>query len=137
MLRQCIRCDAPFLSLADYDFIIQCCNNRPRSKVLNELKEKYSISQKCIYQIWKGKEKNRVAWDQPIYLFNSEENLVNEPILSLSDLKKENLVNKPILAESVFKNCKKAGLENLNAFYEKEAIRDKKNIAKYLHILAK
>ena len=109
MLRQRIRCDAPSLSLADYDFIMQCRNDRPRSKVLNELKEKYSISQKCIYQIWKGEEKNRVAWDQPIYLFNSEENLVNEPILSSSDSKKENLVNKPILAELAFKNCEKAG----------------------------
>ena len=109
MLRQRIRCDAPSLSLADYDFIMQCRNDRPRSKVLNELKEKYSISQKRIYQIWRGEEKNRVAWDQPIYSFNSEENLVNEPILSLSDSNKENLVNKPILAEPAFKNCKKAG----------------------------
>ena len=88
---------------------MQCHNNRPRSKVLNELKEKYSISQKRIYQIWRGEEKNRVAWDQPIYSFNSEENLVNEPILSSSDSKKENLVNKPILAEPAFKNCEKAG----------------------------
>ena len=46
-----MRCDAPSLSLADYDFIIQCYNNIPRSKVLNELKEKYGISQKRIYQI--------------------------------------------------------------------------------------
>jgi len=44
MLRQHIRCDAPSLSLADYNFIMQCRNNRPRSKVLNKLKEKYSIS---------------------------------------------------------------------------------------------
>jgi hypothetical protein len=57
MLRQRIRCDAPSLSLADYDFIMQCRNDRPRSKVLNELKEKYSISQKRIYQIWRGKKK--------------------------------------------------------------------------------
>ena len=88
---------------------MQCHNDRPRSKVLNKLKEKYSILQKCIYQIWRGEEKNRVAWDQLIYSFNSEENLVNELILSSSDSKKENLVNKPILAEPAFKNCEKAG----------------------------
>src|SRR6185437_4806372 len=107
MLRQRIRCDAPSLLLADYDFIIQCRNDRPRSKVLNKLKEKYSISQKCIYQIWRGKEKNRIAWNQPIlpldFVEEGRENLVNESILSEPALffpinsKKENLVNKPIL----------------------------------------
>ena len=51
MLRQCIRCNAPSFSPADYDFIIQHRDDRPRSKVLNELKEKYSTSQKHIYQI--------------------------------------------------------------------------------------
>jgi hypothetical protein len=68
MLRQRMRCDAPPFSPADYDFIMQRCDDRPRSKVLNELKEKYSTSQKRIYQIWRGEEKNRVAWDQPIYM---------------------------------------------------------------------
>jgi len=63
-----MRCDVlPFLP-ADYNFIMQCRDDKPRSKVLNELKEKYSTSQKCIYQIWRGEEKNRVAWDQPIYM---------------------------------------------------------------------
>jgi len=124
VLRQHIRCDAPSLSLANYDFIMQCRNDRPRSKVLNELKEKYSISQKHIYQIWRGEKKNRIAWDQLIYLFNSEENLVNEPILSSSDSKKENLVNKPILSLNFVEEG--GDQEDLIAFYEKEAIQDKK-----------
>ena len=68
MLRQRMRCDAPPFLPADYDFIIQRRDERPRSKVLYELKEKYSTSQKCIYQIWRGEEKNRVAWDQPIHM---------------------------------------------------------------------
>jgi hypothetical protein len=68
MLRQRMRCDAPPFSPADYDFIMQRRDDRPRSKVLNELKEKYSTSQKRIYQIWRGEEKNRVAWDQPIFM---------------------------------------------------------------------
>ncbi|RIA94872.1 hypothetical protein C1645_817462 [Glomus cerebriforme] len=46
MLRQRMRCDVPPFSLANYDFIMQCRDDRPRSKVLNELKEKYSTSQK-------------------------------------------------------------------------------------------
>jgi hypothetical protein len=68
MLRLHMRCDAPPFSPADYDFIMQRRDDRPRSKVLNELKEKYNTSQKRIYQIWRGEEKNRVAWDQPIYM---------------------------------------------------------------------
>ena len=68
MLRLRMRCDAPPFSPADYDFIMQRRDDRPRSKVLNELKEKYNTSQKRIYQIWRGEEKNRVAWDQPIYM---------------------------------------------------------------------
>ena len=68
MLRQRMRCDAPPFSPADYDFIMQRRDDRPRSKVLNELKEKYSTSQKRIYQIWRGEKKNRVAWDQPIHM---------------------------------------------------------------------
>jgi hypothetical protein len=67
MLRQRMRCDAPPFSSADYDFIMQRRDERPRSKVLDELKEKFSTSQKRIYQIWRGEEKNRVAWDQPIH----------------------------------------------------------------------
>ena len=156
MLRQRIRCDAPSLSLADYNFIMQCHNDKPRSKVLNELKEKYSISQKRIYQIWRGEEKNRVAWDQPIYSFNSlfsHELEKREKSVHLvapfkgalqeggSDSKKENSdLNDQILAEPAFKNpSSNLSREDrdLNTFYEKEAIRDKKNIAKYLHILAK
>jgi hypothetical protein len=157
-----MRCDAPSFSLADYNFIMQCRDERPRSKVLNKLKEKYSTSQKRIYQIWRGEEKNRVAWDQPIYSFNSEktstkisensdrpegsllrnntdfQNEYNSTILAL-----ENSVNKP-LSYSKIKHCEKTNSESLNiskedlnAFYEKEAIRDKKNIAKYKQILAK
>ena len=44
MLRQRMRCDAPSFSPADYDFIMQYYDNRPRFKVLNELKEKYNTS---------------------------------------------------------------------------------------------
>ena len=68
MLRQRMRCDAPPFLPADYDFIIQRRDERPRSKVLYELKEKYSTSKKHIYQIWRGEKKNRVAWDQPIHM---------------------------------------------------------------------
>ena len=63
-----MRCDISSFLLADYDFIMQYYDNRPRFKVLNELKEKYSTSQKCIYQIWRGEEKNRIVWNQPIYM---------------------------------------------------------------------
>ena len=40
MVRQHINCNAPLFSTADYDFIMQRRDDRPRSKVLNELKEK-------------------------------------------------------------------------------------------------
>ncbi|GBB93127.1 hypothetical protein RclHR1_21130005 [Rhizophagus clarus] len=68
MLRLRMRCDAPPFPPTDYNFIMQHRDDRPRSKVLNELKEKYNTLQNRIYQIWRGEEKNRVAWDQPIYM---------------------------------------------------------------------
>src|SRR5215469_16871246 len=77
MLRQRLRCDAPIFSSADYEHIMQCRDERPRSKVLNDLKDKYNTSQKRIYQIWRGEEKSRVAWDQPI-------NIPTPPLGSLS-----------------------------------------------------
>src|SRR3954464_1825032 len=63
-----MRCDVPSFSPADYDHIMQCAEKKPRDKVLKDLTDKYSTSQKRIYQIWRGKEKNRVAWNQPIHM---------------------------------------------------------------------
>ena len=68
MLRQRMRCDAPSFSPADYDHIMQCAEKKPRDKVLKDLTDKYRTSQKRIYQIWRGEEKNRVAWNQPIHM---------------------------------------------------------------------
>src|SRR5271154_6236066 len=68
MLRQRMRCDAPPFSPADYDHIMQCAEKKPRDKVLKDLTDKYRTSQKHIYQIWRGEEKNRVAWNQPIHM---------------------------------------------------------------------
>ncbi|GES80521.1 hypothetical protein GLOIN_2v1765586 [Rhizophagus clarus] len=76
MLRQRMRCDAPPFSPADYDHIMQCAEKKPRDKVLKDLTDKYRISQKRIYQIWRGEEKNRVAWNQPIHM----------PTVSLSNI---------------------------------------------------
>ena len=66
MVRQRINCNAPLFSPADYDFIMQRENERPRKKVLDELMDKYNTSMKRIYQIWRGEEANRIAWNQPI-----------------------------------------------------------------------
>ena len=63
-----MRCDAPSFSPADYDHIMQCAEKKPRDKVLKDLTDKYRTSQKRIYQIWRGEEKNRVAWNQPIHM---------------------------------------------------------------------
>ena len=68
MLRQRIRCVAPSFSPANYDHIMQCAEKKPRDKVLKDLTDKYRTSQKHIYQIWRGEEKNRVAWNQPIHM---------------------------------------------------------------------
>ena len=68
MLRQRMRCDAPPFSPANYDHIMQCAEKKPRDKVLKDLTDKYRTSQKRIYQIWRGEEKNRVAWNQPIHM---------------------------------------------------------------------
>ena len=59
-----------------------------------------------------------------IFDLRGKKNLDNKLILSSSDLSRED------------GDLSQEG-RDLNAFYEKEAIRDKKNIAKYLHILAK
>ena len=66
MVRQRMNCNAPLFSQTDYDFIMQRENERPRKKVLDELMDKYNTSMKCIYQIWRGEEANRIAWNQPI-----------------------------------------------------------------------
>ncbi|RIA81828.1 hypothetical protein C1645_836320 [Glomus cerebriforme] len=66
MVRQRINCNAPLFSPADYDIIMQRENERPRKKVLEELMHKYNTSMKRIYQIWRGEEANRIAWNQPI-----------------------------------------------------------------------
>ncbi|RGB25868.1 hypothetical protein C1646_771161 [Rhizophagus diaphanus] len=66
MVRQRMNCNAPPFSLTDYDFIMQRENERLRKKVLDELMGKYNISMKRIYQIWRGEEANRIAWNQPI-----------------------------------------------------------------------
>ncbi|GES83477.1 hypothetical protein GLOIN_2v1848972 [Rhizophagus clarus] len=46
MLRQRMRCDAPPFSPADYDYIMQCAEKKPRDKVLKDLTDKYRTSQK-------------------------------------------------------------------------------------------
>ena len=66
MVRQRMNCNAPPFSPTDYDFIIQRHDERPRKKVLEELMDKYNTSMKRIYQIWRGEEANRIAWNQPI-----------------------------------------------------------------------
>jgi hypothetical protein len=66
MVRQRMNCNAPLFSPTDYDFIIQRRDERPRKKVLDELMDKYNTSMKRIYQIWRGEEANRIAWNQPI-----------------------------------------------------------------------
>ena len=57
MLRQCMRCDTPSFSPADYDHIMQCAEKKPKDKVLKDFTDKYRTSQKRIYQIWRGEEK--------------------------------------------------------------------------------
>ena len=66
MVRQRMNCNAPLFSSDDYDFIMQRHDERPRKKVLDELMDKYNTSMKRIYQIWRGEEANRIAWNQPI-----------------------------------------------------------------------
>ena len=61
MVRQRMNCNAPLFSPTDYDFIIQRRDERLRKKVLDELMDKYNTSMKRIYQIWRGKEANRIA----------------------------------------------------------------------------
>ena len=66
MVRQRMNCNAPLFSSDDYDFIMQRHDERPRKKVLDELMDRYNTSMKRIYQIWRGEEANRIAWNQPI-----------------------------------------------------------------------
>ena len=68
MLRQRMRCNVPSFSPADYNHIMQCAEKKPKDKVLKDLIDKYHISQKRIYQIWRGEEKNKVVQNQPIYI---------------------------------------------------------------------
>ena len=73
MVRQHMNCNAPLFSQTDYDFIMQCENERPRKKVLDELMDKYKTSMKRIYQIWRGEEANHhnVRPTETLCLLNS------------------------------------------------------------------
>ncbi|CAG8558251.1 8019_t:CDS:1 [Diversispora eburnea] len=66
MVRVRMKFGTPIFSPADYDYIMQCRDIEPRYKILKDLLDKYKTSSKRIYQIWRGEEANRVAWDQPI-----------------------------------------------------------------------
>ncbi|CAJ0648873.1 15556_t:CDS:1 [Entrophospora sp. SA101] len=66
MVRPRIKFGTPLFSSADYDYIMQCRDMEPRNEILKDLLKKYRTSSKRIYQIWRGEEANRVAWDQPI-----------------------------------------------------------------------
>ncbi len=66
MVRPRIKFGTPLFSSADYDYIMQCRDMEPRNEILKDLLKKYRTSSKWIYQIWRGEEANRVAWDQPI-----------------------------------------------------------------------
>ena len=57
MLKQRMRCDVPIFSPANYDYITQCYDKRPRFKVLNDLKNKYSISQNAFIRFGEMKKK--------------------------------------------------------------------------------
>lgn len=77
MVRRRMRSDAPIFTDADYDFIMQRRDERPRQKVLNDLTEKYGTSTNRIYQIWRGEEVNRIAWDQPLDLDRAKQSSPN------------------------------------------------------------
>src|ERR1043165_8911606 len=51
---------------------MQCAEKKPRDKVLKDLTDKYCTLQKCIYQIWRGEEKNRIVWNQPIHMSTAD-----------------------------------------------------------------
>jgi hypothetical protein len=56
---------------------MQCAEKSPRTEVLKGLTDKYHTSQKRIYQIWRGEEKNRVAWNQPIHMLTASLSNIN------------------------------------------------------------
>lgn len=78
MVRLHIKFGIPLFSLANYDYIMQCCDMELRNKILKDLLKKYRTSSKRIYQIWEGEKANRVAWDQPILqAYNDNINISN------------------------------------------------------------
>ncbi|CAJ0841625.1 10063_t:CDS:1, partial [Entrophospora sp. SA101] len=78
MVRVRIKSDAPIFSAEDYSYIMECRNMGPRNKILDDLMDKYKTSSRCIYQIWRGEETKRVAWDQPIPQFYSCETIMSK-----------------------------------------------------------
>ncbi|CAG8665612.1 3006_t:CDS:2, partial [Acaulospora morrowiae] len=78
MVRIRMKYNTPIFTPEDYSYIMQCCDIKPRYKILNELTDKYKTSTKRIYQIWRGVEANRVLWDQPIpYLYDDVSNFTS------------------------------------------------------------
>ncbi|CAG8595871.1 2800_t:CDS:1, partial [Diversispora eburnea] len=62
--RRRMRSDAPKLSPSDYDDIMQYRDMK--SKPLKDLCKKYRTSNTRLYQIWRGKEFERIEWCQSI-----------------------------------------------------------------------
>jgi len=97
---------------------------------------KYKISIRQVYQIWRGVYP---PIDLHFFLINSEKNLDNKSIPPFDFVEEGGIKDQG--AESILSDLGSEGLnisqEDLIAFYEKEAIRDKKNIAKFKYILAK
>jgi len=110
MLRY-LRSDATPLSTENIQDIIKAKNSMKRAP--EAMANKYKISTRRVYQIWRGVH-------PPIDSKNSEKKLDDKSIPSSSDLLQEDL---------------NISQEDLIAYYEKEAIRDKKNIAKLKSIL--
>ena len=84
MVRVCIKSDAPLFSAEDYSYRMQCHDIKPRYKILKELLDKYKTSSKRIYQIWRGEESNRVAWDQPILYSQDNDSNQNTKYLDIA-----------------------------------------------------
>ena len=135
MVRQRMRCDAPSFSPADYHHIMQYAEKKPRAKVLKDLTAKYHTSQKRIYQIWRGEEKNRVTWNQPIHMLLStdqrntdqgdqrEKEYYRKERESTEGIKEEVEQGTAILKSQISN-------QELNALYEKEGKRSDMNIRK-------
>lgn len=86
-----MRSDASKLSLSDYNYIMQYVNEK--SKPLNMLSRKFRISNRRLYQIWRGEEIYKGTFDNVNNRNETLTNSVNNSIIETNNYSVKSVID--------------------------------------------